>query len=78
MKEQIKRGQIFSGNELAEKLPENHGVVVLILNGKDVAYGDSHSDEDILNKNFIGAKRLYGDDKSFLIMKRGGIIFRQK
>ena len=75
------RGQVFSCSDLWERLPEDYGVVVLVRNGHDVAYGDAHSllcEKDTLEKNFIGAKFMYGAGKVYLIRKENGVLVRQR
>lgn len=81
MAKQIFIGEVLSGSELAEKLPEGHAVVVFIRNGKDVVYGNVHRlphNEDELNKNLVGARFIHGYSNSFIVKKEGGGLIRQR
>lgn len=74
----IKMGHVFESNDWDE-LPEGYGVVVVVKNGKEVAYGDVLPNEgDILCKNFVGAKFMYGANKVYLIRRESGVLIRHQ
>lgn len=65
-----------------EALPEGYGVIVVCRYGQIVAYGDIWNrkyphEQDVLEKNFTGAKMQHGD-QAFLVKRENGILICQR